>query len=80
MLDMAGSKLPGIPLTQRAAIEKSLFGTQGSEGFAMLSNPSVLDQVHRLRGMMDDPALKIITILSCLILRRARPSNRPGQR
>lgn len=58
MLDMAGSKLPGIPLTQRAAIERSLFGVQGSEGFAMLSNPTVLDQVHRLRGMMDDPTVK----------------------
>jgi hypothetical protein len=55
MLDIAGPALAKIPLRDRAGLEKSAFGTQGSEGFAMLSNPAVLSRVHKLVEMMSDP-------------------------
>jgi hypothetical protein len=58
MLKIGGDHLATIPLKERMGLEKAAFGTQGSEGFAMLSNKPVLDRVDALVKMMSDPALK----------------------
>ena len=58
MLEIAGGRAEGIPLTKRAAYERSLFGAQGGGGFALLSDPAVRQQVTSLRKEMDSPEFK----------------------
>lgn len=52
LLDIAGAHAANIPLEKRAAYEKQLFGLQGFGGFAMLSDPTVREQVHILMEQM----------------------------
>jgi TP901 family phage tail tape measure protein len=58
MLDIAGERAQGIPLTRRAAIERSLFGAQGGGGFALLADPAVRQQVQSLGKEMNSPEFK----------------------
>lgn len=58
MLDIAGANAGRIPLTKRAAYERSLFGAQGGGGFALLADPAVREQVSALRGQMNSPEFK----------------------
>lgn len=58
MLDIAGEHAQRIPLTRRAAIERSLFGAQGGGGFALLADPAVREQVQALGNEMNSPAFK----------------------
>ena len=44
MLDIGGAGAAKIPLTKRAALERSLFGAQGGGGFALLADPAVREQ------------------------------------
>lgn len=55
MLEIAGERAGNIPVEKRAAYERALFGAQGGGGFALLSDPAVLDQVRRLRTERDSP-------------------------
>lgn len=52
MLDIAGAHAQSIPLTERAAYERQLFGARGSGAMAILSDPAVIKQVHVLREEM----------------------------
>jgi hypothetical protein len=54
LLDTAGSHAQEIPLTERAAVERQLFGAQGSGAFSVLSDPAILAQVHKLREEMEN--------------------------
>lgn len=58
MLETAGTNLDKIPLTERAGVERKLFGAQGSGGLALLSDPAVREQVQTLRKEMDSPEFK----------------------
>jgi hypothetical protein len=58
MLDIAGTNAGKIPLTERAALERQLFGAQGAGGFALLADPAVRDQVLNLRREMESPEFK----------------------
>lgn len=58
MLDIGGTAAAKIPLTRRAAIERSLFGAQGGGGFALLADPAVNEQVKNLRQTMESPEWK----------------------
>ena len=58
MLDIAGEHAAKIPLTERAAIERGLFGAQGGGGFALLADPAVREQILSLREEMDSPEFK----------------------
>jgi hypothetical protein len=49
MLGIAGERIKGIPLTERAGLERQLFGTQGSGAFSVLSDPQVRDQMTQLK-------------------------------
>jgi hypothetical protein len=58
MLDIAGAHAPNIPLTERAALERQLFGAQGGGGFALLADPAVREQVQTLQREMNSPEFK----------------------
>lgn len=58
MLDIAGKGVENIPITERAGVERKLFGAQGSGGLALLSDPAVREQVATLRKEMDSPEFK----------------------
>ena len=58
MLDIGGAGAARIPLTQRAAIERSLFGAQGGGGFALLADPAVREQIQSLMKEMNSPGFK----------------------
>ena len=58
MLDIAGEHAQRIPLTKRAAIERSLFGAQGGGGFALLADPAVREQVQSLGKEMNSTEFK----------------------
>lgn len=58
MLETAGTNLEKIPLTERAGVERKLFGAQGSGGLALLADPAVREQVTALRKEMDSPEFK----------------------
>lgn len=53
MLDVTGEHAQSIPLTERAAYERQLFGAQGAGAMAILSDPAVIKQVHVLREEME---------------------------
>ncbi len=50
LLDIGGEHAGAIPLTQRAAIERQLFGAQGSGAFALLSDPAIRGQIEGLKA------------------------------
>jgi hypothetical protein len=58
MMEIAGENAAKIPVTRRAALERSLFGAQGSGAFALLADPAVKEQVQALRKEMDSPEFK----------------------
>lgn len=58
MLDIAGTNLEKIPLTERAGVERKLFGAQGSGGLALLSDKAVHDQIIALRKEMESDEFK----------------------
>lgn len=58
MLDIASQHAAGIPLTQRAAYEKALFGAQGEGAFALLADPAVRQQVAALKAEMNSDDFK----------------------
>jgi hypothetical protein len=58
MLQIAGKNAPRIPLTERAGLERQLFGAQGAGAFALLTDPAVNDQVKRLREEMNSQEFK----------------------
>jgi hypothetical protein len=58
MLDIGGAGAAKIPVTRRAAIERSLFGAQGGGGFALLADPAVREQVQSLMKEMNSPEFK----------------------
>jgi hypothetical protein len=58
MLNIAGDKAAGIPITKRAAYERALFGAQGGGGFALLSDPAVHEQIKSLMKEMGSPEFK----------------------
>jgi hypothetical protein len=58
MLDVAGRNAANIPLTERAALERQLFGAQGAGGFALLADPAVREQVLALQKEMNSPEFK----------------------
>jgi AAA domain len=58
MLDIGGANAAKIPLTERAALERQLFGAQGGGGFALLADPAVREQILSLRKTMDSPEFK----------------------
>jgi TP901 family phage tail tape measure protein len=52
MLDIAGTHAKELPLTERAAVERQLFGAQGAGAFAVLSDPAVMAQIQTLKQEM----------------------------
>jgi hypothetical protein len=56
MMKIAAAHAANIPLVKRAAYEKALFGAQGFGGFAVLSDPAVMQQMAALQG--DLPGFK----------------------
>jgi hypothetical protein len=58
MLDIGGEGAAKIPVTRRAAIERSLFGAQGGGGFALLADPAVREQILSLQKEMNSPEFK----------------------
>jgi hypothetical protein len=58
LTEIAGANAGKIPLTERAGIERQLFGAQGSGAFALLTDPAVRQQVQSLRGEMDSPEFR----------------------
>jgi hypothetical protein len=58
MLDIGGAGAAKIPVTRRAAIERSLFGAQGGGGFALLADPAVREQILSLQKEMNSPEFK----------------------
>ncbi|MGH7224551.1 MAG: hypothetical protein ACRELF_15105, partial [Gemmataceae bacterium] len=52
LLNISSTAAQGLPLTERAAVEKQLFGTRGFGAMAVLSNPAVLAQIEILRKQM----------------------------
>jgi hypothetical protein len=58
MLDIAGRNLDKIPMSDRAGVERKLFGAQGSGGLALLTDPAVREQIQSLRKEMDSPEFK----------------------
>ena len=58
MIEIAGQKAGAVPVSNRAAYEKQLFGTQGFGAFALLSDPAVRQQIQSLKGEMNSPEFK----------------------
>lgn len=58
MMEIAGEHADKIPVSRRAAIERSLFGAQGSGAFALLADPAVKEQVLALRKEMESPEFR----------------------
>jgi hypothetical protein len=58
LLDIAGTNLPKIPLTERAGLLSGLLGSQGSGALAMLSDPAVNEQILNLRKTRDSPEFR----------------------
>jgi hypothetical protein len=58
MLGIAGTNAANIPLTERAALERQLFGAQGGGGFALLADPAVREQIAALTKDMNSPEFK----------------------
>jgi hypothetical protein len=58
MIGIASDNLPKIPLTERAALERQLFGAQGAGGLALLADPAVREQVQALSKEMNSPEFK----------------------
>ncbi|WP_315792231.1 MULTISPECIES: hypothetical protein [unclassified Bradyrhizobium] len=58
LLHLAGTNLDKIPLSERAGVERKLFGAQGSGGLALLTDPAVRQQVEALYGEMNSPGFK----------------------
>jgi len=52
MIDIASEHAAKIPLTERAGLERQLFGAQGSGAFATLANPAIREQIGNLKGEM----------------------------
>ena len=58
MMDIAGTKAQGIPLSQRAAVERQVFGAQGSGAFSLLTDNAVHTQIQNLMKEMNSPEFK----------------------
>jgi hypothetical protein len=59
LLEIAGSNLDKmIPLSERAGVERKLFGAQGSGGLALLTDPAVREQIKALSAEMNSPEFK----------------------
>jgi hypothetical protein len=58
LLGIAGDNAAKIPLTERAAYEKQLFGAQGYGAFALLSDPAVMQQIKSLGAEMNSAEFK----------------------
>jgi hypothetical protein len=58
MLDIGGRNAAAIPLTERAGIERQVFGAQGGGGFALLADPAVREQILSLQKEMQSPEFK----------------------
>lgn len=58
MLDIAGPAAANIPVTERAGLERQLFGAQGGGAFALLADPAVNAQIKALRAEKDSPEFK----------------------
>jgi hypothetical protein len=58
MMDVAREHANAMPLSQRASVERQVFGAQGAGAFALLSDPAVHEQIKNLRGEMNSPGFK----------------------
>jgi hypothetical protein len=58
MMDIAREHADAMPLTQRAGVERQVFGAQGAAAFALLSDPAVKGQIAALREQMGSPEFK----------------------
>jgi hypothetical protein len=58
MLSIAGPRAAQIPVTERAGLERQLFGAQGGGAFALLADPAVNAQIRSLRQTMDSPEFR----------------------
>jgi hypothetical protein len=58
MMDIARERADAMPLTQRAGVERQVFGAQGAGAFALLSDPAVKGQIAALREQMNSPEFK----------------------
>lgn len=58
LLEIAGPALEKIPVSERAGVERKLFGAQGSGAISLLADPAVQDQVRSLRKEMDSDEFK----------------------
>jgi TP901 family phage tail tape measure protein len=58
LLEIAGPALQNIPVSERAGVERKLFGAQGSGAVSLLADPAVQEQVKSLRKEMESPEFK----------------------
>lgn len=58
MLDIASAHADQLSMTDRAGVERLLFGAQGGGGFALLTDPAVRDQIKNLDALMSSPEFR----------------------
>lgn len=58
MLSIAGENIEKVPMSERAGVERKLFGAQGAGGLSLLTDPAVREQIAALTKEMNSPEFK----------------------